>query len=126
MWGWLKRALGRKQKPVVIAPRPLPTVPGPLVGRNYPFHIDAAFTDEEMEVFFGGFWVDCRSTWIQAARWDVDPQHLLLRAKGREYVFPGVDSGAALAFAEAQSKGRWYWTVWVPVRGRHPLMPPPP
>ncbi len=75
-------------------------------------HIDAAFDEAEEEAFLFGEWVDCRSSWVDAARWDADSSVLQLRIDGKEFDFPNVDETGAHVFATFNSKGRWFHSVY--------------
>jgi hypothetical protein len=78
-------------------------------------HTDAKFDEEETANFLLGMEVECRSTWIAAARWTEEASAMVLTVKktGKGYTFPGIDYDAAKDFAEAYSKGSWYWIEWV-------------
>lgn len=57
---------------------------------------------------FGDAWIPINSSWIAAARWDAGKSVLQLRTDaGRVYDCP-ASPGQALAFFQADSKGRYF------------------
>lgn len=92
-------------------------VPGRIKSVN-PTHGDGRFDADEHAAFLLGVRVPCRSSWVDAARWDEATQTLTLTIGGKDYDFPGIDEGRADEFVAFPSKGQWFWHVWVLQMGR--------
>ena len=75
-----------------------------------PRHRDALMGVEEGSAFLLGVWVPCYSSWVMAAMYDAEAEHLWIRfgKDGRvdaEGYYYGITFAMAEAFASAPSKG---------------------
>lgn len=95
----------------------------PRATSPYTIQTNAAFTESEMSNFLLGHKVACRSSWVNTAQWNENTETLTLNLgteRKKDYDFP-ADEDIAVEFAEAFSKGFWYWNEW---RGKYGITKP--
>jgi hypothetical protein len=125
-----QRPTGGSKRGYVPPPKPPPAPPPRptkvAAGRGFThytpksdLHTNAAFTEEEEFAFLMGkkiiVGVPARSTWVEAAQYDEQSHTITLWTDRGDELGPysGMGEAEAIVFAQATSKGAWYWAVVV-------------